>query len=730
MDAVVDIDNYHFDLLGLPFATAAVGLFVVSIYLLLMRGAPLLRATCLVSCTGFSLVTGAYALASWSASPVAAAWIYKFGLALMPTGAAAFLTFQILLTREIARYRKQVLIALISSLLQAPFILVTDLYIDGVWQSSNGLWHYRAGPLAPLLPGSTALWLAIAIWRGRRWLRREVDPTRRRQLRGTIMAFTAIGLGLFDTPIAYGLDIYPISWMCFGVGAFFAFRTVILDDLVRSTSLDSRGPLALLYLSGLAAAIFLVWRITHGERLYALVPMLAFVYWLFYLLVNAYSTVIFHAGSKTDPLFDRLSDQYATRVRSLTDASEIGLLTGEAVELGLGRKRVTLLLASAQDWSWRTLDGTILPEDSIPDPLTLGWFLENHAPLERNELQGRRLGDFREPIENLFRIHEANVLVPLVNRDDMIGMLVIGNSQQPHVPFSAGELRFITRIQETTTEALIYARMHREANSHIALVKQVELAATVQSAFVPSSDLIDYGDMQVCGVWAPASHCGGDWWWAHQMPDGRVLVLIGDVTGHGVPAAMITAAAKGCYDIAQRLMGSQIDAVELLGLLDRAVRSMGGQTFHMTCFVTIVDPALGTATYANAGHLVPYICQPREDGSTELRVLAARGTPLGAGKEQPHRASTRQLKPGAVLIWYTDGIIECVNRNQEQFGDRRFQRLLRKLPQGDDIDVTHIRDHIVRTTVAFQGGMPADDDITLVVARLGNFGEAKSEKPS
>jgi sigma-B regulation protein RsbU (phosphoserine phosphatase) len=168
--------------------------------------------------------------------------------------------------------------------------------------------------------------------------------------------------------------------------------------------------------------------------------------------------------------------------------------------------------------------------------------------------------------------------------------------------------------------------------------------------------------------------------------------------------------------------------VRLLELLDASVRVIGGDDFHMTCFATLLDPASHEVTYANAGHLVPYLCRLRPGGGVDLGVLAARGTPLGAGTQVGWRAHTRQLRDGDVLVWYTDGIVECVDRNGQQFGERRLQRLLRKIDRLDG-DVRGLRDHLVRAALAFQGGVRADDDITLVVARV-DAGRPDRDTPS
>jgi serine phosphatase RsbU (regulator of sigma subunit) len=262
--------------------------------------------------------------------------------------------------------------------------------------------------------------------------------------------------------------------------------------------------------------------------------------------------------------------------------------------------------------------------------------------------------------------------------------------------------------------------MYRETNARVELDKEVELAAVVQETFVPSQQIAKLGAVKVSGTYAPASRCGGDWWSAHALDDGRVLVLIGDVTGHGVAAAMVTAAAKGCYDVALRLMGNNVDVVQLLQLLHTAVRRTGGDEFHMTCFATLIDPERETITFANAGHVVPYICRTNSSGKATLGVLVARGNPLGASEEAAeYKAHTKPIRSGDMLVWYTDGIVECSNVEGKQFGDRRFQRALKQMTTRA-LEVDAFRDQMVRQALSFLSGHPADDDITLVVGKLSD----------
>src|SRR6185436_19032262 len=116
------------------------------------------------------------------------------------------------------------------------------------------------------------------------------------------------------------------------------------------------------------------------------------------------------------------------------------------------------------------------------------------------------------------------------------------------------------------------------------LEKELEVARAIQETLVPSGELFDRQVLRLCGHFQPATQCGGDWWTVHDLPDGRILVTIGDVTGHGVPSAMITAAAKAACDVVRALDGAHLTPGRLLSVINRAIFEAARRKFVMTCF--------------------------------------------------------------------------------------------------------------------------------------------------
>ena len=717
MESIIDPNSYELNVLSLPFVLAAVVVIATATYVMLMEGAPVLRGSWLVICAGLLPFVSGAALVGSTVEPNAATAIFRIAISMLPLTTTAVLLFMLALARSLHDHKLLVATFAIVSIAVAVPTIATDWVIEGVWKTPTGLYWMKVGWAAPIQATAIAVPLGLGLVFTWRRLHVERSALRRRQFKGTIWAFGCCGVGLGDVALGYGYGWFPISWLGLTVGTTLALRSIIIDDLIRARSVDRRAPLALLYL---VVAVLGVWSTRWALGAHFSVGLFAAPVIGLFLILRVATIVVQTLGAQRKTIDDtplvRVLEQYAARVQRLRTEQEIAALTTEMAHIGLGAEALSFLLPSQSDYSWEC-EGEPLSEELLPDPMLLGWLIEHGRPVQRDHLDGLRLGDLRGPLNQLLTAHEADLLVPMRNRDEMVGILLAGSTKSGRA-LRRDESQFMTRLADHASSALVYARMRREATHRVEVDKDVELAAAVQSAFVPQGDQKRHGRVTLSGAYSPATQCGGDWWSVHDVPDGRVLVLIGDVTGHGVAAAMVTAAAKGCYDVAQRLMGTDIDLVRLLELLDASVRKVGASRFHMTCFATLIDADNATVTFANAGHVVPYVLRKAPGGGADLHVLVARGNPLGAGEHTPvYRSDSRPLEPGDVMVWYTDGIVECVNPEREQFGDRRMQRLLRKA----DVDtvVPHaLRDHMMRAALTFQDGVPPDDDITLVVAKV------------
>ena len=243
--------------------------------------------------------------------------------------------------------------------------------------------------------------------------------------------------------------------------------------------------------------------------------------------------------------------------------------------------------------------------------------------------------------------------------------------------------------------------------------QELEVAKAIQETLVPSDAPVKKSTLTFAGFYLPASQTGGDWWTWAELPGGKILLVIGDVTGHGIPSAMITAAAKSACDVA-RYVQEEITVTRLLEIMNHAIFESAKRRFVMTCFASIVDTKARTITYANAGHNFPYLFRQNE-GKGEFGSLMIRGNRLGDDPTSKYEAKTTDLAMGDVLVWYTDGIVECENEAGEEYGEKRFRASVRKAAA---LDAGEMRDAIIGDANAYFGSIARKDDITMVVGRI------------
>ena len=253
-------------------------------------------------------------------------------------------------------------------------------------------------------------------------------------------------------------------------------------------------------------------------------------------------------------------------------------------------------------------------------------------------------------------------------------------------------------------------RLLSETADKASLKKELEVARVVQNLLVPSEDVMERPLLTIAGHFQPASECGGDWWAVYDLPENRVLTLVGDVTGHGISSAIITGAAKAACDLACHVTKGRITPGELLGMMNAAIYETGRRQIMMTCVASVFDPQRRTLTVANAGHHFPF-----QIHGPQLKSIVAQGQPLGAAKDSAYEATTVPFAQNDVLVWFTDGVVECENEHGEQFGEKRLRAVCQRTAT---TGARGIRDAVVEAVAAFKQQLPQMDDITLVIASI------------
>lgn len=259
-----------------------------------------------------------------------------------------------------------------------------------------------------------------------------------------------------------------------------------------------------------------------------------------------------------------------------------------------------------------------------------------------------------------------------------------------------------------------------EMKEKLRLEREVEVAKLVQDSFFPEANG-NLESAEFAAFYAPTSECGGDWW-GHLNYQNKSAIFIADATGHGVPAALITAAANCCLHTLDELIKQHPslidDPAKMLEWFNRAICGAGKQ-LYMTMFCLVIDPQNKTLTWANAAHN-PVLLLPSNIANPTRQDLVSLMTPpsphLGKANNSNFAKESRSYNDGDTLVFYTDGLLENTNQEDHPYGERRFHQ---SITTNVNNDLRLWRDQIVKPALQHSGGAPNLDDVTLVLCRLG-----------
>lgn len=240
------------------------------------------------------------------------------------------------------------------------------------------------------------------------------------------------------------------------------------------------------------------------------------------------------------------------------------------------------------------------------------------------------------------------------------------------------------------------------------LDKELALARQVQQDLLPAG-IDERPGVEFSTFFEPSAAIGGDYFDILTAGHGRVAVVVADVAGHGLAAGLRMALVKSALTL---LVEDRVAAPAILARLHRLLRNKAGERSFVTASLSLFDPATGAFELTNAGHPPAYVVR----AAGEVEEILAPGMPLGAigaigGIAAPPGEAAGHLAPGDALVWLSDGLIECVNAAGEQLGYDRIRQHLAGPPASAETVRNRLLDAVRRHT----GGLPADDDRTLVV---------------
>lgn len=303
----------------------------------------------------------------------------------------------------------------------------------------------------------------------------------------------------------------------------------------------------------------------------------------------------------------------------------------------------------------------------------------------------------------------SSAILPVIGQEStLLGVLIAGRFER-HA-FSSSDVRSLAGFASQVALALDHARLLRETVEAERRKRELEIARDFQLNLLPSEPPTMAG-LDIADRSEPASEVGGDYFDYLPLEDGRLAVVVGDVAGHGMPAGLLMAMAKSAIHTQVQV---QADPARLMGRLSETLLRMSADNQFMTMVFTELDLARGTLRYSNCGHHYPLLYRSRTETFEELEST---GLPLGMLPRPSGPFRTREIEPGDILVFYTDGVTEAGSDADEDdmFG---VERLCRVVLANRDRPAQTVVEAVFRAVRRHSGARPLADDATLVVVRL------------
>lgn len=304
-----------------------------------------------------------------------------------------------------------------------------------------------------------------------------------------------------------------------------------------------------------------------------------------------------------------------------------------------------------------------------------------------------------------FRIRSM-IVAPLLSSDgEPLGAIQIDTIQHKG-RFEPKDLEVLAAVANQAGIAIENAQLHEQMIQQRLVEQDLELAQQVQQAFLPRGTPSHAG-YQFFQYYNPANQIGGDYFDYIELENDRLAIVVADVVGHGVAAAMFMAKLSAETRFA---FASEIDPAKALTLLNSRLTALGVERFVTMC-VIVLHPATGNANIVNAGHMPPILRD--SSGNTSEPGADDSGPPLGIIEDIEYQASNININPGDIITLYTDGIFEAPSLEGEQFSIARVRNLVGK--PHDQIESTGKT--IVEAVHKHITGAAQEDDMCLVLFR-------------
>ena len=255
-----------------------------------------------------------------------------------------------------------------------------------------------------------------------------------------------------------------------------------------------------------------------------------------------------------------------------------------------------------------------------------------------------------------------------------------------------------------------WRKEHSRARERTRMREEIDTARRIQLSMLPQGPP-DVGWIEVAAASLPATEVGGDYYDYFRISPSQIVVVVGDVAGHGLASGLLLSGVRSCLYLLEKDLASP---VEVLDRLNHMVRRTTDRRTYVTllCAVLDRDGSAGTLTVASAGHPPVLHYSAR---ASRFEMVGKGAPPLGTFLDAEYQPQQCPLMPRDLLVFYTDGLVEARNAQGQDYGDARLERAVARAVGGT---AREVRDAILGDLSNFKGDEEQADDITVVVARM------------
>lgn len=641
------------------------------------------------------------------------------------TSLYAFLPFfNILLFHRILRLRRRLLeVAFFVMSVLSSVLAQLPCFYTGLLEYSWGV-IASGGPCFGLFGLYSASGTVYAIVLVALHLKQKTERLRRLKIQYILLALiTGALLNLVNVLPLYGIDVYPLGNLTFIAMSIMAYG-ILKHRLMEVESLFSLTVMWIVtsLLIGIPNGIGLILFREYLAHLNTTEIILLGMAWF-------YANFVF--VRRIQPMIDRLFHRHAYNLQKAESrlVNQILLLRStsmmrqeflSAIERAIGLTWADLLIREKGSNRFHGIQqAEVEVNDDVHD-----WFLGADHLCDRATVEiDPYYALIRSDLLDLFEKTKASSMVPLMQNGVLQGLLVFGGKANGKV-LHRDEIAFIEHVKAAGAIALSNASLYQDLNElkdHLEglvadrtaklqrrtdqMTFELRLASVVQKSILPPAVQEPPG-LRLAARMIPMMEVSGDFYYARPLSDRRYGVAIIDVSGHGMPAALLTSMIK--TEIDRQFVDGRSTAEICSALGEELAPALAETGLYFTAFVGIIDRDSRRLHYTGCGHIPPVIVRSSKD----LHILESRGVVLGSSLFGVYQSQSTELHPGDRLFLFTDGLMDASDESGEAFGEERLYALMQsgaRKPAGEQLE------EILGSVSGYRSNGSRSDDMTLMI---------------